>query len=127
MREELRLLADEQAALRLVATLVARERPPAEVFEAVATEMGQLLGVEDVALMRYEEDQTATVVGRWGERRESLAVGTRMPLDGTNVTALVYRTSRTRPDRRLRHGHRPHRRAPARRRHCAPRSARRSS
>ena len=52
----------------LIATLVARERPPAEVFETVATEMGHLLGVEDVALMRYEEDQTATVVGRWGER-----------------------------------------------------------
>ena len=95
VREELHLLADEQAALRLVATLVARERPPAEVFETVATEMGHLLGVEDVALMRYEQDQTATVVGRWGERRESLAVGTRMPLDGTNVTALVYRTSQS--------------------------------
>ena len=44
--------------------------------------------------MRYEEDRTATVVGRWGRRSESLPVGMRMPIGGTNVTALVYGTSR---------------------------------
>ncbi|MCU1663982.1 MAG: osmosensitive channel signal transduction histidine kinase, partial [Pseudonocardia sp.] len=39
-REEPRRLADEQAALRRVATLVARGIPPAEVFAAVAQEVG---------------------------------------------------------------------------------------
>ena len=64
-REELRRLAEEQAALRRVATLVARESPSHEVFETVATELGNVLRVEDVALMRYEDDATATVVARW--------------------------------------------------------------
>src|SRR6185312_10679888 len=36
-RNEVTLLADEQAALRRVATLVARDAPSTEVFEAVAT------------------------------------------------------------------------------------------
>ena len=40
-REELRVLAEEQAALRRVATLVARGVPPAEVFAAVADEVVQ--------------------------------------------------------------------------------------
>jgi hypothetical protein len=44
-REALRVLADEQAALRRVATLVARGVPPAEVFTAVAQEVGSVLGL----------------------------------------------------------------------------------
>ena len=44
-RDELRVLADEQAALRRVATLVARETPPDEVFAAVVREVGEVLGV----------------------------------------------------------------------------------
>jgi GAF domain-containing protein len=42
-REELRTLADEQAALRRVATLVAEAAPPPAVFAAVAEEVGRLL------------------------------------------------------------------------------------
>ena len=42
-RAEVRRLAHEQAALRRVATLVARESPPAEVFAAVAEEVARLL------------------------------------------------------------------------------------
>jgi GAF domain len=49
-RMELRGFADEQAALRRVATLVARAAPPEEVFAAVAAEVGRLLEV-DVALL----------------------------------------------------------------------------
>jgi PAS domain S-box-containing protein len=37
-------LAEEQAALRRVATLVARERPPEEGFASVAKELGRVLG-----------------------------------------------------------------------------------
>jgi hypothetical protein len=43
-RTELRGFAEEQAALRRVATLVARAAPPEEVFAAVAAEVGQLPG-----------------------------------------------------------------------------------
>ena len=42
-RAELRRVADEQAALRRVATLVARAAPPEELFFAVTEEVGRLL------------------------------------------------------------------------------------
>jgi GAF domain-containing protein len=93
-RAEVRRLANEQAALRRVATLVARESPPAEVFAAVAREVGQLLPAEDAAMLRYENDGTATVLAAWGRRGEEFELGARMPVDGENVTALVHRTGR---------------------------------
>jgi K+-sensing histidine kinase KdpD len=57
------LLADEQAALRRVATLVARQPSPAEVFAAVTEEAGKLLHLDNAHLLAYEEDGTATVAG----------------------------------------------------------------
>ena len=93
-RAEVERLADEQAALRRVATLVARERQPAEVFAAVAEEVGRLLPVESTAMLRYEDDGTTTVVASWGGVGDSLAVGTRLPLGGENVTTEVHRTGR---------------------------------
>ena len=93
-REALVRLADEQAAQRRVATLVARESPPSEVFAAVAAELGRFLPVEDTAMLRYEEDGTATVVASWGKRGDVLKVGTRMPVGGENLTELVRRTGR---------------------------------
>ena len=68
-REQLARLADEQAALRRVATLVARESPPAEVFAAVAEELGGLLDGAPTRLVRYEHDETATIVASRGARR----------------------------------------------------------
>jgi GAF domain-containing protein len=62
----LRQIADEQAALRRVATLVARGAAPEEVFTAVAGEVGQLLPVDQAALCRYEPDGTLTFVSQWG-------------------------------------------------------------
>jgi PAS domain S-box-containing protein len=93
-RAEVARLADEQAALRRVATLVARGSPPQEVFAAVAGELVRLLPVEDTAMLRYEDDGTVTVVATGGDRAHTLDVGTRLPLDGENVTALVHRTGR---------------------------------
>ena len=93
-REALVRLADEQAALRRVATLVARECPPEEVFAAVAGEVGRLLPVEDTAMLRYDDDDTAVVVATWGERAVELKVGTRMPIGGENLTTRVRRTER---------------------------------
>ena len=60
-------LAEEQAALRRVATLVARESSPDEVFAAVVEERGAALGVTSTAMLRYEDDGTATPVASWGE------------------------------------------------------------
>ena len=85
----LRKLADEQAALRRVATLVARGAAPEEVFTAVAEEVGHLLHVELATLFRYEPGHTATSVTTWGPAGENLPVGVRWPLEGRNVTTLV--------------------------------------
>jgi GAF domain-containing protein len=93
-REELRTLADQQAALRRVATLVARTPPPEAVFAAVAEEVGRLLEADLTVLARYEADDTATVVGLWSRLGDAVAVGSRVPLGGHNTTALVFKTGR---------------------------------
>ena len=87
-------LADEQAALRRVAALVAGGPAPGEVFATVADEVARLLGVRDVTMFRFEDDGTATVVASASSEEESFPVGARLPLDGHNVTAEVYRTGR---------------------------------
>jgi signal transduction histidine kinase len=89
---ELERLATEQAALRRVAELVAREASQTEVFAKVAEEIGRLLGVATAAICRYEPGKYATVVGIWGETRDPFPVGTRLTLDGDSVAAWVYRT-----------------------------------
>ena len=93
-RAQLRGLAEEQAALRRVATLVAHESPAAEVFAAVADEVGRLLGVEDTTIFRYEDDWTVTVIADRGEREVPLPLGSRLSLEGESATALVRRTGR---------------------------------
>jgi len=93
-RTDVQRLADEQAALRRVATLVARESPPADVFRAVTEEVGRLLQVEDMKLVRYEPDATATVLASWGQDDAPTAAGTNWSLAGDSVTALVHRTGR---------------------------------
>jgi PAS domain S-box-containing protein len=94
-RAELARLADEQAALRRVATLVARGVPPPEVFAAVAGELGQLLDVDATHMARYESDGTATGVAAWSAAGGGLIpVGTRVDLKGESVIGLVFRTGR---------------------------------
>jgi signal transduction histidine kinase len=93
-RAEVERLADEQAALRRVATLVAHESPPGQVFAAVADEVARLLQVEDTTIFRYEDDRTATVVADRGERNVPMPVGSRASLEGESATALVRRTGR---------------------------------
>ena len=93
-RVQVQRLADEQAALRRVATLVAEGLAPAEVFAAVAEEVGRLLGVDSTHLARYEPDGTVTSIGSWSLDGIHRPVGTRVPLDGTSVTGLVFDTGR---------------------------------
>jgi signal transduction histidine kinase len=93
-RDQLSRLADEQAALRRVATLVARGVPPVEVFAAVAEEVGRLLGADSAHISRYEPDGTVTVVASWSAEGDHLPVGSRHTLEGDNLSALVVRTGR---------------------------------
>ena len=93
---EYRRIAGEQAALRRVATLVARAAPPQEVFAAVAAESGLLLAVDFAVLVRFDPSDTLEVVGTWTSTGAPAPtpVGGRVPLGGRNVTTAVWRTGR---------------------------------
>jgi GAF domain-containing protein len=89
-RTEVGRLVDEQAALRRVATLVARGLPPPEVFAAVTEEVVRLLGADSAGMSRYERDGSQTVVALWPERNDHLEVGQRLPVaNGLNLAGLV--------------------------------------
>lgn len=87
-------LADQQAALRRVATLVARGLPSAEVFAALAREAGRLLNAEIANIARYEADDTMTVMAGWSERGGHMPVGGQFAIEGLNLATLVSRTLR---------------------------------
>jgi GAF domain-containing protein len=91
--EALTLLAEEQAALRRVATLVAAGAPPAEVFEAVSAEVAALIGADGSALMRYEGDGTFTTVSGWTPEGGMSTLGMRYPLEGS-LSGLILETGR---------------------------------
>jgi|HubBroStandDraft_6_1064221.scaffolds.fasta_scaffold02808_10 signal transduction histidine kinase len=90
-RSDVERLAEEQAALRRVAELVAHEASQTEIFTAIAEEIGRLLGTDEMRMMRYEGDGDAVVVASAGEL-DIFPVGSRWPLEGDNVTARVCRT-----------------------------------
>lgn len=89
-------IAEEQAALRRVAVLVAGGAPPEEVFGAVAEEVGRLLEVDFATLVRYDPQDAITIVGTWTRTGapSPTPVGDRMPLGGRNLSTLVYQTGR---------------------------------
>jgi sugar diacid utilization regulator len=89
-----RQLAAEQAALRRLAALVARGAEPSEVFDAVINEMCQCVSAQIVGLWRYEKSGEITLLAV-DYRSHALAkwpVGTRIPIDGNTLAAMVQRT-----------------------------------
>ena len=88
---KVRALADEQAALRRVATLVAKQMPQAEVFALIAEEIGRLLSVDAIEMVRYEDSRIA-VVAAWGALASAVPIGMRVPVGGRNVASLVFET-----------------------------------
>lgn len=90
--QELRELAEQQAALRRVATLVTRGASATEVFSAVAAEMARRLGSQATRLLRYEPDGSATVVATAGPAKTTIPSGTVVRIDGDNVPASVRAT-----------------------------------
>ena len=94
----LRQLADEQAALRRVATLVAGGAQPVEVFSAVADELGHLIGAEATFVSRIDQlsgergeiERYATVVGSYGRVSDQAPIGFRRKLQpGMAMTAAL--------------------------------------
>jgi len=88
-RAEIARLADEQAALRRVAVLVAQGVPPTEVFDAVIAEVGRLLEAEHIALVRRSGPSEVTVLAGRGHEPGVLYAGMRVPVDGDSVIARV--------------------------------------
>jgi signal transduction histidine kinase len=96
-RAEVARLAEEQAALRRVATLVAREASPAEVFSTVTEELGRLLSADVAAMIRLEPNNNAIVVAGWAAEEGDqvpVPVGTLIPLEGETVATMIARTGR---------------------------------
>ena len=91
----LRQLAEEQAALRRVATLVARGAAPEQVFAAVTEEYARLVPVDAAAMARLEPDGTLSYVASWGKAADFLPVGSRWTLDGKNIARDVFETGRS--------------------------------
>ncbi len=85
---EERRLAEEQAALRRVATLVARDPPPELVFQSVTEEVCTLLGLRTAVLHRFDDERTSTIVGKFGEPTGHFDLGNVVVLEGTALRVL---------------------------------------
>jgi signal transduction histidine kinase len=91
----LEALLQEQAALRRVATLVACDTEPGQLFDVVCQELGRLLGVDSTDMVRFEEDRTGTVVGTWSATdAPSFPVGSTVPIEGGTVIGNLYKSGR---------------------------------
>ena len=94
-RAEVRRLADEQTALRRVATLVANAVPISELFEAVTREVGLQCDADLARMERFEPHGEVTAIAAWArESGSQLAVGKSFPLEGASIAAEVYETGR---------------------------------
>jgi signal transduction histidine kinase len=87
---EFRRIAAEQAALRRVATLVARGVGPDLVFAAVAEEVATLIGTDNTAIVRFEPDGEATMMGGYASVHSRS--GSRGRLDPRSAMASVRAT-----------------------------------
>jgi len=90
---ELERVAEEQAALRRVATLVARGATEVELAATVTSELGRLFGAQRASTIRWEGD-TIRVIGDWSaESRESQSAGRVLAFGGDTITARVVESS----------------------------------
>jgi len=87
-----REVAHEQAALRRIATLVAAEVDPAELFARVTEEVSGVLAAPSAAVLRFEDDGHATLLGVTRTNLLGLPVGSELPLAESNVLARVHGT-----------------------------------
>jgi signal transduction histidine kinase len=87
-------LAEEQAALRRIATLVARGIPPAELFSVVADEVARLLPADSALVSHLEPDSSFAVLAVEGRSPDKFAMGARFEVEPYGPIAAVVRTGR---------------------------------
>ncbi len=92
-RHELRLVADEQAALRRVAELAAHEAAADDVLTAATAEACALAGVDFATLLSYRPDGSTVIVATAGAP-EGIVVGMRSPGTGDGAVQRVWHTQR---------------------------------
>jgi diguanylate cyclase (GGDEF)-like protein/PAS domain S-box-containing protein/putative nucleotidyltransferase with HDIG domain len=83
----------EQAALRRVATAVAQDADPSAIFELVAKEVAGVLGVGHGSVVRFESEESGTVLGRWTPAGP-MHPGAPIDLDDGTAVGLVAQTGR---------------------------------
>src|SRR6266550_2499292 len=88
-------LADEQSALRHVATMVAQGVSPQDLFAAVAEEVGRLLPAASATMGRFEPDDSVTTVASWSATGAAFPTGRRWPTEGKNIAWMVLQTGRS--------------------------------
>jgi signal transduction histidine kinase len=88
------LLAEEQAALRRVATRVAQGMPAQDLLKAVAEEAGTLLNVDATRITRYEGEDVIVNLTQWSRPGYDPPPFERANLEGQSVSADVLRTGR---------------------------------
>jgi PAS domain S-box-containing protein len=93
-RDALQELADDQAALRRVATLVARGAPPVEVFTTVAAEARGRLRAQLAILCRFESESELVVLAIDTETTSHVEVGRATPVERNGVSGQILRTGR---------------------------------
>ena len=90
---ELRRLAEEQAALRRVATLVASDAAPEQVFQLVTEEVCRLLGIREAVLQRFDDATSSTIVGRFGSQmNDGIEIGSTLPIEEGLTAWTVLQT-----------------------------------
>ena len=82
----------EQAALRRVATAVAAEAPPEEVFELVAREVAGILSAACGFVVRFEGSGNGRVVGSWQRPGVVAPVQPVFELTDASATGRVFRS-----------------------------------
>ncbi len=86
---ELERVAEEQAALRRVATLVAGGATERELAAGVTHEVGRLFGAQRASTVRWDGD-TVRVIGDWSEERgEMHGAGRVLPFGGDTISARM--------------------------------------
>lgn len=95
-RRQLRRVVEEQAALRRIATLIARGVSPSEIFAALAAELGRIQGMDYAMINRFEPGVAATTVGHWsapGAPDILPPIQGSWPVEDPSAAAEVVRTS----------------------------------